>query len=241
MKSFRSLTIDRQGCVFIITLNIPPENRLNLAACREVTEAFHEIQRELGPSTEGAVITRGSGTKYWCTGLDLYEADENPYANSDGFFPMLATILDFPYPTVALITGHTIGGACLFALAHDYRVMNSQRGYFYMPPIILGLHFQGIGALPRLKLAPHVARKLLMQAHKFTATQAQQDGIVDEAVAPDQMFEAALAIARKWAHTAKQNVYTLIREELYGDAVSKFKLISHVHGRMTSRPAGIKL
>ena len=67
MKSFRSLTIDRQGCVFIITLNIPPENRLNLAACREVTEAFHEIQRELGPSTEGAVITRGSGTKYWCT------------------------------------------------------------------------------------------------------------------------------------------------------------------------------
>lgn len=67
MKSFKSLTVDRQGCVFIITLNIPPENRLNLAACREITDAFHEIQRELGPSSEGAVITRGSDTKYWCT------------------------------------------------------------------------------------------------------------------------------------------------------------------------------
>lgn len=154
---------------------------------------------------------------------------------------MLATILDFPYPTVALITGHTIGGACLFALAHDYRVMNSQRGFFYMPPVILGLHFQGIGALPRLKLAPHVARKLLLQAHKFTATQALQDGIIDEAVAPEHMLDSALAIARTWADRAKANVYSLIREELYGDAMSKLKLISHVHGRTTSRPAGIKL
>lgn len=45
---------------------------------------------------------------------------------------MLHTILDFPYPTIALLTGHTFGGACPFALAHDYRVMNSKRGFISM-------------------------------------------------------------------------------------------------------------
>ena len=56
-------------------------------------------------------------------GLELDEADTNPHANSDGFFPLLATLLDYPFPTIALITGHTFGGACPFALSHDYRIM----------------------------------------------------------------------------------------------------------------------
>ena len=70
---------------------------------------------------------------------------------------MLATILDFPYPTIALLTGHSLGGACLFALAHDYRIMNSSRGFFQLPAIDLGLSFPGVGILPRLKLGPKVA------------------------------------------------------------------------------------
>jgi enoyl-CoA hydratase/carnithine racemase len=60
-------------------------------------------------------------------------------------FRLLATILDFPFPTVALITGHVMGGACLLTLAHDYRVMNSQRGYWQMPPVNAGLHHEGMG------------------------------------------------------------------------------------------------
>jgi enoyl-CoA hydratase/carnithine racemase len=154
---------------------------------------------------------------------------------------MLATILDFPYPTVALLNGHTFGGACLIALAHDYRIMNSQRGFFQMPPINLGLYFEGIAALPKAKLAPHVARKLLLQAHKFTGKEALQDGIVDAVAAPDQLFDMASQIAETWAGKAKMDVYGLIRNDLYGEALAKFRAISYVHGRMTSRPATVKL
>jgi enoyl-CoA hydratase/carnithine racemase len=154
---------------------------------------------------------------------------------------MLHTILDFPYPTVALVTGHTFGGGCLFTLAHDYRVMNSERGFFCMPPIELGLYFEGIGALPKAKLPPKTFRKLLMEAYRFTGKEALEHGIVDVIAPPEKMFEEALALARKWAPKAKMGVYGTIRSELVGDALSKFKGISYVHARMVNNPPKAKI
>ncbi|KAG2414722.1 hypothetical protein HFD88_003914 [Aspergillus terreus] len=241
LPKFRNLSLEKQGNVFIITMQKPPENRLNSWYCQEIIRAFHTIQRILGPDAEGAVITRGCDTKFWCTGLELDEADTNPFANTDGFYPMLHTILDFPYPTIALITGHTFGGACPFALAHDYRVMNSKRGFFCMPPVNLGLHFDGIGSLPRLKLRPTVARKMLLEGHRWTGSEALQDGIVDAIAEPEDMFRVALELANKWAPKAKMGVYGLLRYELWGDAIRQFQRISYVHSRQTSLPARAKV
>lgn len=116
---------------------------------------------------------------------------------------LIHTILDFPFPTIALLTGHTFGGACPLALAHDYRVMNSRRGFISMPPVNLGLHFDGIGSLPRLKLRPQVARKMLLEAHKWTGPEALQDGIVDAVAEPEEMLNVALELGKKWAPKAK--------------------------------------
>lgn len=131
-ETFKNLQLERHGDVFVITLCKPPENRLNRAFCQELIRAFHYIQSTLGTNSSGAVITRGSDAKFWCTGLELDETDTNPFANTDGFYPLLHTILDFPYPTVALLTGHTFGGGCPLALSHDYIVMNSRRGFLSM-------------------------------------------------------------------------------------------------------------
>lgn len=175
---------------------------------------------------------------------------------------MLHTILDFPYPTIALITGHTFGGACPFALAHDYRVMNYRRGFFSMPPVNLGLHFDGIGSLPRLKLGPRVARKMLLEAHKWTGKEALEDGIVDALAEPENMLDVAMELARKWAPKAKMgyvhnlipdtfqgvitnimlsSVYGVLRAELWGEAIEKFQRISYVHNREVSRAAKVKI
>jgi enoyl-CoA hydratase/carnithine racemase len=132
VPAFKNLTLTREGCVYIITLQRKPENRLTSNFCQEIITAFHHIQKAFGPGSKGAVITRGNDAKYWCTGVDQDERDNNVFVNSDGFFPMIHTVLDFPFPTVALLTGHTFGGACPFALSHDYRVMNSDRGFICM-------------------------------------------------------------------------------------------------------------
>jgi len=239
--TYQNLFIERRGSVFIITLQKPPENRLNVQFCQELIRAFHSIQSELGPDSEGAVIMRGNDAKFFCTGLDLDEREGNLFSSSDGFYPLLHTILDFPYPTIALITGHVFGGACLLTLAHDYRVMNSKRGYWSMPPANLGLHHDGMGSLPRLKLAPQVARKVLLEAHKFTGKEALESGIVDAIAEPDKMLDVAVEMAEKWKGKAKMGVYGVLRAELYGEAARAYGLNSYVHSRQTSRQPKVKL
>lgn len=159
----KDLLLERYDNVFVLTMRKAPENRINSAYAQRLIHAYNTVRKLLGEDAEGAVITKGNDAKFWCTGLELDEADKNPYANSEGFYPLLATIVDFPFPTIALITGHTFGGAGPFALSHDYRVMNSKRGFISMPPVNLGLHFPGIGALPRLKLSPQVSTSILVE------------------------------------------------------------------------------
>ena len=64
---YQYLTVGRKGNVFIITLRKPPENRLNVACCQELIQAYHSIQKELGPDSEGAVILTGSDAKFFTT------------------------------------------------------------------------------------------------------------------------------------------------------------------------------
>ncbi|OCL13699.1 ClpP/crotonase [Glonium stellatum] len=239
--SYQNLSVERRGNVFIITLQKSPENRLNTQFAQEIIRALRDIEKTLGADSEGAVITRGSDAKFWCTGLDLDETDTNPYANSDGFYPLLATLLDYPFPTIALLTGHTFGGACPFALAHDYRIMNSRRGFLSMPPVNLGLHFPGIGALPRLKLRPQIARKMLLEAHKWTGKEALADGIVDAVAEPETMLDVALEWGNKWAGKSKMGVYSLLRNELWGEAAEKLRAISYIHGKIVTAPAKAKI
>ena len=244
-SSFENLTISSppgKPHIQIITMQKAPENRLNVKFAQTIIAALRHIETNvLKPNAPGAVIITSFSPKFWCTGLELDESDRNIYANSDGFYPLLATLLDYPYPTVACVTGHTFGGACPFALSHDYRVMNSERGFISMPPVNLGLHFDGIGSFPRLKLQPKIARKMLLEAHRWTGKAALEDGIVDAIAPPDQMLNKAIEIANAQSGRATMGVYGLLRSELWGEALEKVKSISYVHRKRVGTAAKAKI
>ncbi len=234
---FEHLTVSSPvPAVYIITMQKPPENRLTVTFAQTLISALRYIETTIGPGKPGCVIIEGADAKFWCTGVDLEESARNPFASTDGFYPLLATLLDYPLPTIALITGHTFGGAGPFSLSCDYRVMNSKRGFWCMPPVNLGLHFDGIGALARLKLRPDVARQVLLEAYRFTGTEALKAGIVDEIATPEEMQAVAIRAAQRIAPRATMGVYSLLRNELTGDALGKFKRVSYVHGRRPAPP-----
>ncbi|EEH05698.1 enoyl-CoA hydratase/isomerase [Histoplasma capsulatum G186AR] len=215
--------------IYLITLRKAPENRISTIFAQEIIRALRDVERmveaagkdEQGGGVGAAVIIRGEGDKFWST--------------------LLHTLLDYPFPTIALLNGHTFGGACPLALAHDYRVMNSRRGFFSMPPVNIGVHFPGIGYLARLKLRPEIAREMLLEAHKWTGKGALEDGIVDQIAEPEDMLDAAIEIARKWAPKAKMGVYAVLRQELWGEAARIFQSISYVHHRRTVLPPKVKI
>jgi hypothetical protein len=68
---YKDLRVDQYDRVFVVTLQKAPENRLNVRFAQEIIRAL-----------------RGNDEKFWCTGLELDESDTNPFANSDGFFPV---------------------------------------------------------------------------------------------------------------------------------------------------------
>jgi enoyl-CoA hydratase/carnithine racemase len=94
-----------------------------------------------------------------------------------------------------------------------------------------------MGSLLRMKLSPPIARKMLLEGHKWTSKEALKDGLVDEVANPDKMMESALALAERLSPKAKAGVYGVLRGELYGEADRIFQSISYVHSRPTSRQA----
>jgi enoyl-CoA hydratase/carnithine racemase len=240
----KDLTLTRHDNVMLLTLHRAPENRITKAYAQEIILALRSAESQLSASGSpdgGALITQGIDAKFFSTGIDEREAAADPHASADGLLPLLAALLDFAYPTVALVTGHCFGGAVQLALAHDYRVMNARRGWFCLPPVELGYHFDGIGALPRLKLAPRAARKMLLEAHRWGGREALEDGVVDEVAEPGDMLEAAMGLARRVAPKGKMGVYALHRNELYGEAAEALRRLSYVHGRATRRQGGAKM
>ena len=110
-----------------------------------------------------------------------------------------------------------------------------------MPPVNLGLHFDGIGSLPRLKLRPQIARKMLLEAHKWTGKGALEDGIVDAIAQPGEMLNVAVKLAGEHAGRASMGVYGLLRSELWGEALDKLKAISFVHRKRVGTAAKAKI
>ncbi|CAI4214343.1 unnamed protein product [Parascedosporium putredinis] len=222
MADYKLLDIERRGDVFLVTLSNGDDNRLNVALCQEIIHFLSYARNEFGQGP-GALIVRGNNAKFFTNGVDLEEVAKNPYAGPDGFYPLLHAILDFPFPTIAMVTGHTFGGGCPFSLAFDYRIMNVERGFFCMPAVDLGMHFPGIGSLLKSKLPPQTARRVLLEGHRFTGKEALEAGIVDAAVAPEKMLPLALEWAEKWKGKAAAGVYGLLREELQLEPMARLR------------------
>lgn len=110
-----------------------------------------------------------------------------------------------------------------------------------MPPVNVGLHHDGMGSLPRLKLGPRIARKVLLEAHKYTGKEAKTDGIVDIVADPGVMLQEAIKLAEMWKGKAKMGVYGMLRDELWGEARRNYAQNSFVHRKDTARKPIVKL
>ena len=108
----------------------------------------------------------------------------------------------YPFPSVAALNGHAIGGGLELALSCDLRVA-SEDAKLGMPPARLGLIYSHTGLRKFVDAigAPRT-RELFFTARNITARTALQWGLVNEVVAAEEVAERALAYAARIASHA---------------------------------------
>ncbi|WFD23996.1 hypothetical protein MEQU1_002693 [Malassezia equina] len=194
-----------------------------LPALRDVRQQWEKWVE--ARETEGGaalVTTAPLDSKIFSNGLDLQNAIRDPHFFNDCLNVLTRELLTFPIPTVAAVTGHAFAAGCTLALAHDYRVMNAQRGYLCMNEIEFGAPIPRgmLGAIQSVATKA-AQRKLLLEAHRFTATDAQAYGLVHAtADGTEATLQKALELAAHIRSRAAKGAWQSIKEALNADAVA---------------------
>jgi enoyl-CoA hydratase/carnithine racemase len=126
----------------------------------------------------------------------------------------------YPYPTVAALNGHAIGGGLELALTCDLRLA-SEDARLGMPPARLGLVYSHTGLRRFLDtIGAARTRELFFTARNVNARTGLQWGLVNEVVAPGDLAAHAVAFAARIAANAplslagnKRTLRELLRAE----------------------------
>ncbi|MDB1089229.1 enoyl-CoA hydratase-related protein [Streptomyces sp. ACA25] len=214
-------TLDRQDNVFVLDLG-DGENRFHPDWIASVNGALDEVEKAEGPR---ALVTAARG-KFYSNGLDLdwlgaHAARHQEYVVS--VHELLARVLSLPVITVAALQGHTFAAGAMFSLAHDFRIMRADRGYWCLPEADIHIPFTpGMSALIQSRLTPQSAHEAMTTARRYGGSDALAAGLVDRAVDEDAVRPTAVALARELVGKAGGTLGT-IKARMYAPALAALR------------------
>ena len=196
MSEFVRLEVE--GGIGTIRLDRPKMNALNF----EIQDALITAAAEVTARREVSAVIVYGGEKVFAAGADIKEMQTMSYTDMvdrsvalQGAFTAIARI---PKPTVAAITGYALGGGCELALSCDFRVAgeNAQLG---QPEVLLGI-IPGAGGTQRLSrlIGSARAKDIIFSGRFVSAEEALRMGLVDEVVAPEEVYAAARRRAERY-------------------------------------------
>jgi enoyl-CoA hydratase/carnithine racemase len=214
-------TLTRDGDVFVLNLG-DSENRFHPDWLAQVDEHLDAVESADGPR---ALVTTATG-KFFSNGLDLDWVG----AHTDQFLgyvisvhAMLARVLALPVATVAAVQGHAFAGGGMLALAHDFRVMRADRGFFCLPEMDINIPFsRGMSALIQGRLSKKAAHEAMTTARRYGGTDALAAGIVDAVAHEDDVLSTAIELGTPLAGKAGTTLGT-IKSRMYAEALAALR------------------
>jgi enoyl-CoA hydratase/carnithine racemase len=205
-RSSGKLLLDRPAeAVARITIRNPSKRN---AMDHEILDGIAAIMGELdeGISTRCVVITGCEGM--FSAGYDIGDIPDDVFAEeaerlvAHPFSRAIEAVEAFPFPTLAAVNGHALGGGLELALTCDLRI--AARGVkLGMPPAKLGLIYSHTGLQKFLdSVGPARTRELFFTGRNVDADRAEQIGLVHEVAQPDLIEETAIALAAEIAGNA---------------------------------------
>lgn len=200
--------VKREGAVATVVMHREKNNAIAEDLLTELREAFET----LGADPEVRAIVLASGfDRYFSVGADLSAMAGIDRTGPDAEEQVLAmvrrdregyeAIASCRKPVVAALNGHALGGGCELALCCDYRIMvEDERSRIGQPEVGLGI-IPGAGGTQRLVRLIGRARALpmLLEGTRLGAHEAAAVGLVDRAVAPEELDGAVQELAGRLA------------------------------------------
>jgi enoyl-CoA hydratase/carnithine racemase len=189
------VTLEVTDGIGTIRLDRPPMNALN----RQVQEEIRAAAREATVNSDVRAVIVYGGEKVFAAGADIKEMAAMSVVEMTDIAAELQSALGslstIPKPVVAAVTGYALGGGLEVALGADRRIAgdNAKLG---VPEVLLGV-IPGGGGTQRLArlIGPSRAKDMVFTGRFVGAEEALRIGLVDEVVAPDEVYNAA----RAWA------------------------------------------
>jgi enoyl-CoA hydratase/carnithine racemase len=193
------VTLQVEDGVGTIRLDRPKMNAINEQLHWEVRGAAQEAAKR---EDVRAVVVYG-GERVFAAGADIKAMSQLDRAGMVAWGRELTNsfteVQRIPKPVIAAITGYALGGGYELALCADFRVLgtNARIG---QPEILLGI-IPGAGGTQRLArlVGPARAKDIVFTGRHVGAEEALAIGLVDAVVPDDEVYETAVAMARKFA------------------------------------------
>ena len=205
------LDLQQHDQVFVLQLK-NDENRFNHASLDAINAALDKVEQSDVPT---ALVTVGTG-KFYSNGLDLaWMGQAGTHAaieNVQRVHELLVRMLTFPVITVAALNGHAFAAGAMLALAHDYRVMRNDRGFFCLPEVDIQIPFtKTMQSLIMARLSPQAAHEVCVTGKRYGGDAALTRGIVDEIAGEAEVLPKAIALAKSLAGKHRSTLQAIKR------------------------------
>lgn len=198
------------------------ENRFSPGFLDEIDTVLDDVVSANKKGEAHGLVTT-AGDKFYSNGLDL----DWLAANSDRgdwyvgrVQALLAKVLTLPIPTAAAVVGHAFGAGAMLAIAHDFRVMRADRGFFCFPEADIRIPFTpGMAALIQAKLTPQAQVASMTTGRRFGGVDAAAIGIVDGTAGEGAVTPAATELLRPLAGK-DPGTLAAIKTTMFGPAVA---------------------
>jgi len=238
--------VDADG-VLLLTLNRP--DQLNAFTVEMANELVHAFNRASDDDAVRAVVVTGAG-KAFCAGMDLsvpgnvFGLDESQEPTLEDMTERLddpaifhgvrdtggrvvLSIFDCKKPVIGAINGAAVGIGATMTLPMDIRLASEKAR--------IGFVFGRIGIVPEACSSwflPRIvgisqALEWTYMADVFDGHEAQRGGLVKAVVAPEQLLEEALKIARRIATERSAVGIAFTRQMMYRNSAQPHPLAAH--------------
>jgi enoyl-CoA hydratase/3-hydroxyacyl-CoA dehydrogenase len=210
--------LETRGPTAIAWLDNPPANSISPTVVEALTRLWAAVSEN---ETVRVLIITSANPQLFCAGADIkaftkMDADAGREL-VDGMHGLLRAFERSRIVTIAAVNALAFGGGCELAMACDIRLA-ADSASFGQPEINLGIipGFGGTQRLPRL-VGTSKALEMNLSGEPVGAEEAYELGLANRLVADHELFDTALAWARKLAGQAPLAVEQIKRVSGHSD------------------------